>query len=232
MSKSMWKEHATSGRCCLATGGHWRSDRLIQTGDVDAAHPGPPYPRTAYFFPLTFSLTADMYIQLPQQDTRYVVRDLYCLLVFSSPSACFTSPSPSFALHPVLLLLSHPCDQACDLAHNNWEASACALDKFCPVRTSSIISFSSSSRPSAPPRRFTFLHYAQAQHKNKNWAPFMCLSCRPCPTNVFSNHPSSLLTHQSFFSSPLLQPSPPCLLPLPHLRQARRLPNPMRIAPA
>jgi hypothetical protein len=44
-------------------------------------HPGPPL--AVYSLPLRLEPAADMPILLPQQDTGYVIRNLYCLPILS-----------------------------------------------------------------------------------------------------------------------------------------------------
>jgi hypothetical protein len=73
-----------------------------------------------------------MRIHLPQQDTGYVVRDLYCLPHFNYVH--LNSSSPFLTQHPILNL-KHPFDEDSTFSHS-WDSSACLLGPpSCLVRT-------------------------------------------------------------------------------------------------
>jgi hypothetical protein len=68
---------AVSQRYCNELGVQQRVQRVPSV----RIHPGPPSPH--FFFLLWLSLTADMHMQLPDQYSGYVVRDLYCPPVYN-----------------------------------------------------------------------------------------------------------------------------------------------------
>lgn len=66
-----------------AKGGSDSAKKRSSNAVIGHIHPGPPLPAFFFFFSFCLEPAADMRTHLPQQDTLYVVRDLYCLPPFS-----------------------------------------------------------------------------------------------------------------------------------------------------